>query len=151
MEYYDRESNIATIMTDCQATRRVSLTILKPSKSAMQIRGVDRLSLQEIGLLLDQGARFVFFEYCISFLVVTWRKPTDIFLLRSGQRGVLLGWPYLLCTLFLGWWGIPWGFILTPKVLMTNLSGGRDVTDEVWAFLQETAEAQDFSMAKESG
>ena len=43
--------------------------------------------------------------------------------------------PYSLLTLVLGWWGIPWGLIYTPLALMTNFSGGRDVTAEVRPFV----------------
>jgi len=31
----------------------------------------------------------------------------------------------------LGWWGIPWGPIWTISTIVTNLRGGRDVTNEV--------------------
>lgn len=104
----------------------------------MYIRGIDKLTPQELNVQLEQGARFVYFEYCVSLLFLTWRQPTDIFFLRPGQQGILVGWPYLLMSFFLGWWGIPWGLILTPQVLYLNLCGGRDVTAEVAALLQTT-------------
>ena len=31
----------------------------------------------------------------------------------------------------LGWWGIPWGPIWTISTIVTNLRGGRDVTNDV--------------------
>jgi hypothetical protein len=40
-----------------------------------------------------------------------------------------LGWTAL--TVLLGWWGIPWGPIRTIQCLITNLSGGKDITREV--------------------
>lgn len=102
----------------------------------MNIRGIDKLSPQELNAQLQEGGRFVYFEYCVSLLVLTWRQPTDIFFLRPEQQGIIVGWPYLLMSFFLGWWGIPWGLILTPQVLYLNLCGGRDVTAEVVALLQ---------------
>jgi hypothetical protein len=104
----------------------------------MRIRGIDHLSPAQLDEHLRQGARFVYFEYCISLVVVTWRRPTDIFLLPAGRRGLALGWPYLLVSLLLGWWGLPWGLFLTPRVLYTNLCGGTDVTAEVAALLRAT-------------
>jgi hypothetical protein len=106
--------------------------------STMQIRGIDHLSLAEVEGQLRSDARFVHFEYCVSFLILTWRMPTDIFLLTPRQRGVFRSWPYLLVTFLFGWWGLPWGLYLTPQVLYINLCGGKDVTAEVWAFLQAT-------------
>jgi hypothetical protein len=108
----------------------------------MQIREIDHLSLAEVEDQLRRGARFVHFEYCVSLLVFTWRMPTDIFLLAPGQRGVFRSWPYLLVTILFGWWGLPWGLFLTPQVLYINLCGGKDVTAEVWAFLQVTHAAE---------
>ena len=35
---------------------------------------------------------------------------------------------YTLVSLVFGWWGFPFGLIYTPMALITNLSGGRDVT-----------------------
>jgi hypothetical protein len=105
----------------------------------MRIRGIDRLTTAEVEAELQAGGRFVFFELCISFLLVTWRRPSDIFLLRAGERGLARGLPYTLLTLLLGWWGIPWGLVYTPQVLLTNLGGGRDVTEAARALLRTAA------------
>ncbi len=104
----------------------------------MAIRGIDKLTLSEIEQTLRAGGCFVFYEYCISLFVITLRRPTDIFLLRPDEIGILRGLPYVGLSLCLGWWGIPWGIIYTPLTIFTNLSGGCDVTDEVWALLQST-------------
>jgi len=77
------------------------------------------------------GDRFVVFEYCISLIVVTLRRPSRVYLIRAGKTGLLAGFPYTILSLLLGWWGIPWGLIYTPLVVLTNLSGGRDVTSDV--------------------
>ena len=102
----------------------------------MKLRGIDALTPAEIEAELRAGARFVFFEYCISLVFVTLRRPSAVVLLRRGERGLARGLPYTLLSLLLGWWGLPWGVIYTPLAVFTNFRGGRDVTAEVWAFLQ---------------
>jgi hypothetical protein len=42
-----------------------------------------------------------------------------------------------MLSLLFGWWGIPMGILYTALALVTNLSGGCDVTDEVSALLRE--------------
>lgn len=81
----------------------------------------------------DGVERLVFYEYCISLILVSLRRPTALVRLRPGQRGWVRGLPYTILTLLLGWWCIPWGLIYTPLVLWTNLSGGRPITAEEWA------------------
>ena len=102
----------------------------------MQIRGIDRLSSADLERELAAGGRFVVFEYCISLVAVTLRRPTDVYFLRRGQWAFVRALPYVGISLLLGWWGLPWGLIYTPLALFTNLSGGRDVTAEVKAHLQ---------------
>jgi hypothetical protein len=82
------------------------------------------------------GARFVFFEYCISFVVLTLRRPSRIYFVEPGQGIRLRGMRYSLVSLLLGWWGAPWGLIYTPLTIMNNLAGGCDVTTEVLASLR---------------
>jgi hypothetical protein len=102
----------------------------------MRIRGIDNWTPEEIAAELNAGGRFVFYEYCISLVAITLRQKTDIFLVRADELGLVSGLPYTLISLALGWWGIPWGIIYTPLTLITNFSGGRDVTPEVQAWLQ---------------
>lgn len=74
------------------------------------------------------GDRLVFYEYCISLIFLSLRRPTPVRRLRPGQRGWIAGLPYSVLSLLLGWWCIPWGFIYTPLVLWTNFRGGRTLT-----------------------
>lgn len=101
----------------------------------MRVRGLGSLTTDQIEAELAAGGRLVFFEACISLLFVTWRRPSDLFFLRRGERGLVRGLPYTLLTLLLGWWGIPWGLLYTPVVLVTNLRGGRDVTADARSLL----------------
>jgi hypothetical protein len=103
----------------------------------MRIRGAENLTPAQLAAELAAGGRLVLYEYCISLIVLTLRCPTDVYLLRPGEGGVWRGLPYTVLSLLLGWWGIPMGVLYTPLVLLTNLSGGCDVTDEVRALLRE--------------
>jgi len=48
-------------------------------------------------------------------------------ILKPGQSAAIASLPYCLITFLLGWWGIPWGFLLTPAIIWRNLGGGRPV------------------------
>ena len=76
------------------------------------------------------GERLVFYEYCISLVFITLRRPSRLYRVPADSLGLLPGLRYTLLTLLLGWWGIPWGLIYTPLVLWTNFSGGREITAE---------------------
>src|SRR5262245_7145310 len=102
----------------------------------MLIEGIDNRTPAEVARDLAAGGRFVLYECCISLIVITLRRPSPVCFLRPGEAGVVRGLPYTLVSLLLGWWGLPWGVIYTPFVLLNNLGGGRDVTTEVWARLQ---------------
>lgn len=99
----------------------------------MAIKGVEGLSVGEVQDQVRQGAKFVVFGYCVSLLVITLKRSSDITFIRAGDSAVVASLPYTFLSLFLGWWGFPWGFIYTPMVLVQNLGGGTDVTHEVMA------------------
>lgn len=99
----------------------------------MKLVGMEGMTDQEIRLELQRGARFVVYQYCISILVMTFKRPSNICFVRAGESRVTKGLPFVLLSLVLGWWGIPWGPIWTISTTVTNLSGGRDVTTEVLA------------------
>ncbi len=101
----------------------------------MRIVGIDNLTTAELEAGLAAGGRFVFYEYCISLVFVTLRRPTDVRYLPPAEWGLLRGLPYVLVSLLLGWWGVPWGIIYTPLTIFTNLSGGQDVTEQVSEFV----------------
>ena len=109
----------------------------------MDIQGIDRMSGDQLAFELERGGRFVMFEYCISLVIVTFKRPSDIFFIRSGKSAVTKGLGYTFLSLIFGWWGIPWGPIYTIGSVFTNLSGGKDVTDDVLASLSEAAEDEE--------
>jgi hypothetical protein len=90
----------------------------------------------------NTGERLVFYEYCISLIFISLRRPSAVVRLRPGQRGWIVGLPYTILTLILGWWCIPWGLLYTPLCLWTNLSGGRLLTaDELHQWGQAATSA----------
>ena len=97
----------------------------------MAVVGMDGLSDADVRRELSQGAKFVVFEYTISVIVLTFKRSSDVHFLRAGESAFAKSLPYTLISLFLGWWGFPFGLIYTPMSLITNLSGGRDVTAQM--------------------
>lgn len=102
----------------------------------MKIIGTEGLDGQQLGLELQRGAKFVTYQYCISILILTFRRSSDIYFVRAGESAVGKGLGFSSISLFLGWWGIPWGPIYTIGSFITNFGGGKDVTTEVIASLQ---------------
>ncbi len=97
----------------------------------MKINGVDGLTVAQVQSDVAQGGRFVVFQYCISVIVMTFRRGSDIYFIKAGESAFGRGLGYSLLTLLLGWWGIPWGPIYTIGALVTNFGGGKDVTKEI--------------------
>jgi|ERR1051326_1914770 hypothetical protein len=97
----------------------------------MKIKGIEGMTEADIKSEIDKGARFVIFQYCISVLVMSFKRNSDIYFLRAGESaaGKSAGWCAL--SLALGWWGIPWGPIWTIATVGKNLGGGIDVTNDV--------------------
>jgi hypothetical protein len=100
-----------------------------------KIQGIEGLSKNQLQFELGRGGRFIQFQYCISAIVVTFKRSSPIYFVRAGENVVGKGTPFTLLTLVAGWWGIPWGPIFSVQAIYRNFSGGRDVTKEVAAAL----------------
>jgi len=96
---------------------------------------------------IDRGGRFVVYQYVVSVVILTFRRNAPLEFVPAGESPVTLGLPWTLLTLFLGWWGIPFGFIYTPIVLTKNLRGGTDVTANVLAKLRPAPQAAESPVA----
>lgn len=103
-----------------------------------EIKGISGMTPGEISFELNRGAKFVIYRYCISVFVLTMVESTDVYLIRSDKSRIIKGFPWILLTLFAGWWGIPWGPIRTVQTLWINLHGGINVTAEIAAALHVT-------------
>jgi hypothetical protein len=97
----------------------------------MQVNGLEGLTAEEIRHELQQGARFVVFDYCVSVVVMSFQRCSDVYFVRADESTLLKSMPYTLLSLVVGWWGIPWGPIYTVSAIATNLRGGRDVTKDI--------------------
>lgn len=55
-----------------------------------------------------------------ALLVTSWRSLPQISCKRCGVKSQLVS---ALYSLFLGWWGFPWGFVMTPVQIVRNVVG----------------------------
>jgi hypothetical protein len=93
------------------------------------------MTLADLNLELQKGGKFVVYMYCISVILLTFKRSSDVYFIRAGENAWVKGLGYTLLSLVAGWWGIPWGPVFTIQALWTNLSGGKDVTQEIVAHL----------------
>jgi hypothetical protein len=103
----------------------------------MKIIGTEGMTQQNIQDELQQGGKFVTYAYCISIIIMTFRRSSDIYFLKYNEGAVKKGLKFTILSALLGWWGIPWGPIYTIGALVTNLGGGKDVTQEVMQSLNQ--------------
>jgi hypothetical protein len=113
----------------------------------MQIHNIDGLSVEQVKSEIARGGKFVIFTYAVSILIATFKRPTGVHFIRSGESAVAKGIPATLISLVAGWWGFPWGPIYTIQSIANNFAGGKDVTNEIMASINAPAEAP--SPAKE--
>jgi hypothetical protein len=97
----------------------------------MAIRGIEGMTAEQVKFEVQRGGRFVVYHYCISIVVMTFRRGSDVYFVRADESRVNKGMPWTLLTLVAGWWGIPFGPIFTITSLVTNLKGGKDVTGSI--------------------
>lgn len=97
----------------------------------MAIEGTEGLTLAQLQDELQRGGKFVVYEYCVSLLVITFKRSSKIYFVRANQSAAANGLVYIFISLAFGWWGIPWGPIFTITSLATDFGGGRDVTANV--------------------
>jgi len=96
-----------------------------------EIKNIEGLSTDDINRELNNGGKFVVFQYCISIIIMSFKRSSDIYFIKSGESTVKHSIGLTLLTLVFGWWGIPWGPIYSIGAIYSNLSGGKDVTQEI--------------------
>lgn len=101
----------------------------------MKIKGIEGMSAHQINNELRDGGRFVIYQFCISIIVMTFKRSSNIYFIKSGESAFAKGLGYTLLSLVLGWWGIPWGPIYTIGAIVTNCRGGKDVTEETMSLI----------------
>ena len=108
----------------------------------MKIEGIEGMSPEQIRFELLRGAKFVFFYYSVSVVVMSFRRASPVYFIPAGENALGKGLPWTLLTLVAGWWGIPWGPIYTVQSLVVNFKGGKDVTAELSARLHPATTVQ---------
>ncbi len=114
----------------------------------MNIVGLEGLSEEALQDELQRGAKLVYYEYCISVLVMTFKRSSPLTFVKKDQNAFVKGLPYTLISLFFGWWGFPWGPIYTIGAMINNCKGGRNVTAEFLGIAEHEAKA---AQSKEYG
>ena len=97
----------------------------------MKVKNINGLSANTLQSEVSKGGKFIYYAFTISFLIVTFKRTSGVYLLRAGENAVTKGLPYSFLSFLFGWWGIPWGPKHTLASIRTNLRGGKNVTDEV--------------------
>lgn len=95
-----------------------------------QFKGIEGRPPEVLADEVRRGGKFVFYQYCFSVLIMSFKRPSPIYYIPPGQSVVTPGLLWSAISLFVGWWGFPWGFIWTPTVIFKNFMGGTDVTAE---------------------
>ena len=93
----------------------------------------DSKSTAQLQQEIQEGAKFVMYQYCISLLMVTFKRWSKVYLISHEENAMMKGLPFTLLTFILGWWGLPWRPIYTIQTLWINLRGGKDLTKEIAA------------------
>jgi hypothetical protein len=84
----------------------------------MQIKGMGVMSPEQLKFEVQQGGRFIVYQYCFSALVVTVRESTDIYFVRAGESRIVKGLPWTVLTFLVGWWGFSLGANLLLRSTM---------------------------------
>ena len=107
----------------------------------MKIKEIKNLPTTELACEIEQGGRFIVYTYCISIGVMTFKRLSAVYFLKPNESPVKHGWPFLLISTVLGWWGIPLGPVYTIQSIYKNFSG-TDVTTNVLLSLHLETEDQ---------
>src|SRR5262245_36721027 len=111
-------------------------TIRLPGGAA---HGISNLSREQLMSDVQHGGRFVVYQYCFSVIVLTFKRPSDVYYIAPQRSAFLTGLRFSLVSLILGWWGISWGPIWTVSTIAKNCMGGVDVTGAVVAGMNRGA------------
>jgi hypothetical protein len=102
-------------------------SIILPDGSEFMVYSEVDLSKEPAEHYYNQGAKIVVFQYCISLIFMTFKRPSNGYFIQANESTLSKAIPYILISLLLGWWGFPWGPIYTISTLFTNFMGGKDI------------------------
>jgi hypothetical protein len=99
----------------------------------MKIKNAEGYTISDLQREINSGGKFVIYSYTFSIIVMTFKRPSAIYFIKADENAVSKSLAYSLISLLAGWWGIPWGPVHTIGSLITNFTGGKNVTDEIMA------------------
>lgn len=108
----------------------------------MKTVSAEGMSADQLRFEIQRGAKLVCYQYCVSVVVMSFRRSSNIYLIPAGQSAISKSLPWTLLTLVAGWWGIPWGPIFSIQSRVTNFKGGKDITAQFAANLSRPAVPQ---------
>lgn len=73
----------------------------------MKIHGIEQLTVQDVQDEVASGGRFVIYTYCFSIIVMSFKRGTDIYFVKSNESRFAKSLPWFFITLIFGWWGFP--------------------------------------------
>lgn len=126
---------------------------MSPNEKPQIIIGLEGQAPVSLKFELDRGAKFVVYEYCISILITTLRRTSNIYFIKHRESRIGRGLIFTLVTLLFGWWAFPAGPFIAFGAIHTNLKGGRDVTADTLASLaaEQEMKALEDAYQKEKG
>lgn len=96
----------------------------------MKLEELNNWTIEELETDINAGGKFVIYTYVISILIMTFKRPSDIYYVSSKESALSYGWQYMLISFILGWWGFPWGPIYTIQSMWYGIVG-KDITDDI--------------------
>lgn len=99
----------------------------------MKIKNLCAISRKEIETFVGNGGRFIQYHYCISLIVVSFKKASPVYLLHKHENKLRKGLKYSVLSVLFGWWGFPLGLVYTTDCLVRNFKGGNDITADIIA------------------
>ena len=97
----------------------------------MNVIGTEGLTNEQMHQAVELGAKFVVFQYCVSVILMTYKRSSGVYFVRPGHSALAPRIGYTILSLLFGWWGFPWGPIYTVQALWNNAMGGLDLTPEM--------------------
>lgn len=95
-----------------------------------RLKNIEGLNLQSLQRRIDNGYRFIVYQYSISLIFGNVHLASPAYLLKEDEfkkQGKI----YTFISLIFGWWSIPDGPSNTLESIKTNIKGGVDVTKDI--------------------
>jgi len=102
----------------------------------MIVKGINGKTNSEIRFEISRGAKFVYFEFCIPFLMHN-KRPSRTFYIKPEKSAFYIGLLYSFFTICFGWWSFPFGPIYTIQSIISNFRGGKNITAQVYSLMDE--------------